>query len=400
MKKSTISFALVAAALIFALTMGIRQSVALFIGPINSATGLGFATISLAFAVAQLVWGITQPVAGAVADRYGTGRALAIGALLVAISTALTPAVNSQWALIVTVGLMAAIGAGFAGPSVLIAATSRFMPAERCSFAMGFVNAGGSLGQFMIAPLASALLVTAGWASALWVLAALMTIAIPLSIPLRGKPDVRGAAGAGGSLGQAIRTAMKDPNFLLLNIGFMVCGFHVAFIATHMPGVVALCGLPPTVGGWSLSVIGLFNIAGSLAVGWLAGRYQMKSLLSAIYALRALAVLAFLMAPKSGFTVLVFSAVLGLTYLSTVPPTAGLVMKFYGPQYMATLFGLVMLSHQIGGFLGAYLGGKTLDLTRSYDWMWYADIVLAIGAAIVHLPIRERATHRGAAVAA
>jgi MFS family permease len=166
----------------------------------------------------------------------------------------------------------------------------------------------------------------------------------------------------------------------------MVCGFHVAFIATHMPGVIALCGLPPTVSGMSLSIIGLFNILGSLGVGWLAAKFRMKSLLSVIYALRAIAVLLFLLAPKNEATVLVFSAVMGLTYLSTVPPTAGLVTKFYGPQYMGTLFGLVMLSHQVSGFFGAYLGGKTFELTNSYNWMWYVDIVLAVGAALVLVP--------------
>jgi predicted MFS family arabinose efflux permease len=179
----------------------------------------------------------------------------------------------------------------------------------------------------------------------------------------------------------------------MLCAGFFVCGFHVAFIATHLPGVVAACQLPPDIGAWSLAVIGLFNIVGSFAIGWAisfqGGRWRMKSLLSLVYATRAVAVLVFVLAPKTPTVMLVFAAVMGLTFLSTVPPTAGLVAKFFGPANMATLFGIVMLAHQIGGFLGAYLGGKAFEQTGSYDWMWYADIVLAVGAALIHLPIRE-----------
>ena len=193
---------------------------------------------------------------------------------------------------------------------------------------------------------------------------------------------------------QAIARALRDPNYLMLGAGFFVCGFHVAFIATHLPGVVASCQLPAVLGAWALGVVGLFNILGSLGVGWAVGRWRMKSLLSLVYAARALAVLAFLLAPKTETTLLVFAAVIGLTYLSTVPPTVGLVAKFYGTANMGTLFGLVMLSHQVGGFLGAYLGGKAFEWTGSYNWLWYADIVLAIGAALINLPIREAAPHR------
>ena len=193
---------------------------------------------------------------------------------------------------------------------------------------------------------------------------------------------------------------MRDPSYRLLAAGFFVCGFHVAFIATHLPGVVAACQLPPAVGAWALAVIGLFNIVGSFAMGWAVGRWRMKSLLALVYAARAIAVLAFLLAPKTEAVVLVFAAVIGLTYLSTVPPTAGLVAKMFGPARMATLFGVVMLAHQVGGFLGAWFGGKAFQWTGSYDWMWYADIVLAVGAALVNLPIREAPLKRMAAPAA
>ena len=191
----------------------------------------------------------------------------------------------------------------------------------------------------------------------------------------------------------AIRRAVSDRSFQLLAAGFFVCGFHVAFLATHLPGVVAACGLPPDIGAWSIAMLGLFNIVGSVGIGFLmgyrGGRWRMKSLLSLIYVIRGVAVLIFVLAPKTATVMLVFAAVMGLTFLSTVPPTAGLVAKFFGPANMATLFGLVMVTHQIGGFLGAWLGGKAFEATGSYDWMWYADIVLAVAAALIHLPIRE-----------
>ncbi len=196
---------------------------------------------------------------------------------------------------------------------------------------------------------------------------------------------------------EAIGTALRDPSFLMLGAGFFVCGFHVAFLATHLPGVVASCGLPVQFGAWSLALLGLFNIVGSVAMGWAVGRWRMKSLLSLVYATRALAVLLFLLAPKTGPVVLVFAAVMGLTFLSTVPPTVGLVAKFFGIGNLATLFGIVMLSHQVGGFLGAWLGGQVFEATGSFDWIWYIDIVLAIGAALINLPIREARVVRAAA---
>jgi len=206
---------------------------------------------------------------------------------------------------------------------------------------------------------------------------------------------VSGAAPASHeSVRAVLARAVALPSYRWLCAGFFVCGFHVAFIATHLPGVVASCQLPPEVGAWSLAVIGLFNILGSLTVGWAighqGGRWRMKSMLSLIYAARALAVLVFVFAPKTSTTMLVFAAVIGFTYLSTVPPTAGLVARFFGPAHMAMLFGVVMLSHQVGGFLGAYLGGKSVEWTGNYDWMWWADIVLAVGAALAHLPIDEK----------
>jgi predicted MFS family arabinose efflux permease len=235
----------------------------------------------------------------------------------------------------------------------------------------------------------------------------LTLLALPAAWVLRGSARQAAAATSAAPVKsettrQAIARAFADPSYRMLCAGFFVCGFHVAFIATHLPGVVASCNLPPAVGAWSLAIIGLFNIVGSVAMGWAVsfqgGRWRMKSLLSLVYATRAVAVLLFLFAPKTELTFLVFAAVIGVSYLSTVPPTAGLVAKFFGPAHMATLFGLVMLAHQLGGFLGAYFGGKSFEWTGSYNWMWYVDIVLAVGAALIHLPIREARAPRVAAV--
>jgi len=383
---------LLAAAGTFALTMGVRQTMGLFLSPLNTATGLGLASISLAFAFGQLWWGITQPFAGAVADKIGTGRVLLAGTALVALGTFLTPYMTSTLGLVIAIGVLAAGGAGMAGPAVLMAAATRLIPAEKRGLATGIVNAGGSTGQFLLAPLAAALMVGVGWVGAMQVLALLVLFALPAAWALRGHSQhVAGAGAAAQPLGtrEAIGQALRNPSYLMLSAGFFVCGFHVAFLATHLPGVVAACGLSPEWAGWSLALLGLFNIVGSIAMGWAVGRWRMKSLLSLVYAARGLAVLVFLLAPKSGPVVLVFSAVMGVTFLSTVPPTAGLVAKFFGPANMATLFGIVMLSHQVGGVLGAWMGGTVFQATGSYDWIWYVDIVLAVGAALVHLPIRE-----------
>ena len=221
----------------------------------------------------------------------------------------------------------------------------------------------------------------------------LILLALPAVFVLKGNSNALARSGRRAakplSAREAIGQALAHAELPLLSLGFFVCGFHVAFLATHLPGVVAACGLPPEVGGWSLAMIGLFNIVGSLAMGWAVGRWRMKSLLALLYATRGVAVLVFLLAPKTTLVMLVFAAVMGVTFLSTVPPTAGLVAKMFGPANMAMLFGIVMLAHQVGGFLGAFLGGYVFQATGSYDWVWYIDIVLAAGAALVNLPIRE-----------
>jgi MFS family permease len=382
---------MLAAAGTFALTMGVRQSLGLFLSGLNTSTGLGLGSISLAFAFGQLWWGLTQPFAGAMADRLGAGRVLLAGVALVALGTFITPYMTTTPGLVFAIGVLAAGGAGMAGPAVLIAASTRTIAPERRGIATGLVNAGGSFGQFVMAPIAATLIVAMGWAGAMQVMAVLVLLCLPAAWVLRGAPAHAAVAtdSKPQSARDAVRVATRDRSFLLLAAGFFVCGFHVAFLAVHLPGVVAACGLAPQWGGWALAMLGLFNIVGSLAMGWAVGRWRMKSLLALVYAARGLAVLVFLLAPKNGTVVLVFAAVMGVTYLSTVPPTAGLVAKFFGPGHMATLFGVVMLAHQAGGFLGSWLGGKVFERTGAYDIVWMIDIALAAGAALVNLPIRE-----------
>ena len=387
---------LLGAASAFALTMGVRQTMGLYLSALNSSTALGIGSISLAFAFGQLWWGLTQPFAGAVADRIGTGRVVALGVVLVAIGTFITPFMTTTAGLIFAIGVLAAGGAGMAGPSVLMGATTRLVSPEKRGLATGIVNAGGSFGQFAMAPIAIGLTAAVGWASSMQWLGVLVLLALPAAWLLRGNSKAIAAAAAAASgqkalsAREAIAQALGTPSYRYLSLGFLVCGFHVAFLATHLPGVVAACGLPPEVGGWALAMIGLFNIVGSLAMGWAVGRWRMKLLLSLLYATRGIAVLLFLLAPKTTAVMLVFAAVMGVTFLSTVPPTAGLVAKMFGPANMAMLFGIVMLAHQVGGFLGAFLGGYVFEATGSYDWVWYIDIALAAGAALIHLPIREK----------
>ena len=389
---------ILAAAAILMITMGARLTTGLFMSPINTATGLGIASISFALAVGQFVWGAAQPVFGAVADKWGSAKVIILGALMLAVGMALTPFVSSQWGLMFTMGFLSAAGAGAGSFSILIGATAQRLPPARRPFAAGFINAGGSFGQFVFAPLMQAIISSAGWIAAMLTMAATTLLTIPLAWPLRrgaGMSAVAGAAVAkpveapGMGLGKQIKIALRDPSYLFLHAGFFTCGFHIAFLVTHLPGEVALCGLSAGVSATALGLIGLFNIAGSLTAGALSTRYRMKSLLALMYASRAVIIVIYLLAPKTPLTFYIFAGALGFTWLATVPPTAGLVGKLFGTRYLSTLFGLTLLSHQVGGFLGAWLGGLSFVHFGDYTWMWYADIMLAVGAALINLPIRE-----------
>ncbi len=378
-----------AAAAILMVTMGARQSLGLFVSPLNSTTGLGIVTISLALAVGQFTWGAIQPIAGAVADRYGPGRVIVAGMVVLALGSAVTPFMSSGPGLIFSLGILSAIGSGAGSFSVLIgAAAQKLTPHERGK-AAGIINAGGSLGQFVFAPLTQRLISGLGWMGAMWSLAVITLAALPLVRAVAPKSPPKQKPAAGEGMWPTVKGAMSDRSYLLLHAGFFTCGFHIAFLVTHLPQEVNLCGLPPTVASWSLAIIGLANIAGSLLAGSGTARYRSKYILAAMYGSRSLLIGWYLMAPKTSLTFYIFAAGLGLTWLATVPPTAAIVGKLFGVRYLATLFGLTLLSHQIGGFLGAYLGGLAFERSGNYQWMWYADMALAALAALVNLPIRE-----------
>ncbi|MEY3409285.1 MAG: Oxalate:formate antiporter [Pseudomonadota bacterium] len=354
------------ASAILMITMGTRQSMGLYLGPLNTDTGLGIVTISLAMAVGQFVWGAIQPVAGAFADKYGPRPVLLYGLLILV------------------------IGSGACSFSVLLGAAAQRMPAESRGTASGIINAGGSFGQFVFAPIIQKFIQLFGWMGTMWSMAAVALLAIPLLNRLTSDthapvktPDPE------GGLKKAVRDAVHNPSYLLLHLGFFTCGFHIAFLVTHLPTEVGLCGLSPEVASWSLAIIGLANIAGSLYAGSCINSYRSKYILAFMYTSRAVLITIYLLAPKTEWTFYAFAMGLGFTWLATVPPTAALVGKLFGIRYLATLFGLTLLSHQIGGFLGAYLGGLALTINGDYQWMWWADIALSLMAGLVNLPIKE-----------
>ena len=387
-----------AAAGILMITSGIRLTNGLFLSPINSSTGLGIVSLSLAMAIGQFVWGAVQPLTGALADRHGARPVLLGGVSLMVVATASIPFMTSAFGISVMLGVLSAAGAGAASFSVLMGAVAQRMPAESRGEASGVINAGSSLGQFVFAPVAQKLIQLMGWMGTMWTMAALTLLALPLvhkvtantkAAQANTEPDL--------GLRQTLKDAFKTPSYGLIHAGFFTCGFHIAFLVTHLPGEVDLCGLPPEVASWSLAIIGLANIAGSLVVGSAVSKYRSKMILALMYASRAVLVLWYLWMPKTDLTFYLFAAGLGLTWLATVPPTAALVGKLFGIRYMGTLFGMTLLSHQIGGFLGAWLGGLAITQQGDYSWMWYADIALAVVAAVLNLPIKEAPVRQTAA---
>ena len=375
---------------ILMITMGTRQSMGLYVGPLNTDTGLGIVSISLAMAIGQFVWGAIQPIAGAFADKFGPRPVLLSGLLILVLGSALTPFVSSQLGLIVTLGLLTAIGSGACSFSVLLGAVAQRMPATSRGTASGIINAGSSFGQFVFAPIIGKLIQWVGWMSTMWAMAAVALLAIPLLNRLTNDTHAPAAAPTPeGGLKKAAADALRNPSYLLLHLGFFTCGFHIAFLVTHLPTEVGLCGLSPTVASWSLALIGLANIVGSLFAGSCINLYRSKYVLAVMYGSRAVLIALYLVAPKTEWTFYAFAVGLGLTWLATVPPTAALVGKLFGIRYLATLFGLTLLSHQIGGFLGAYLGGLVLEAQGDYQWMWLADIALSAMAALINLPIKE-----------
>lgn len=378
-----------------ALGMGLRQTSGLFLAPMTLDLGWTASGFALAIALQVLVNGLTQPLCGLLADRFGGRTVLMAGAALQAAAVAGMALSTSLFWFTVFAGLVMGVAVSAAGMPVVMASLTRLLPADMRARATGLGTAGSSFGQFLVVPVAALGIQGFGWQAALLGVATASLLIIPLALPLNDAPALP-AAEAGARLAapeqtvrDALGGALRDTTFWCLFFGFFVCGLHVSFMAVHLPGFVASCHLPLAVGAGAISLIGLFNVAGSLISGELTGRWKRRELLVAIYAGRGVVIAAFMFAEKTTTTVLVFSAAMGLLWLSTVPPTVALCARNYGTRWLATIFGLVFLGHQLGGFTGAYLGGLVLDRTGSYDLMWTLSILAAAFAALINLPVRD-----------
>ncbi len=379
---------LICGAAVLALNMGIRQTFGLFLEPVTLDLAMSRSNFALAIAVQNLLWGLLTPACGMLADRYGTGRVLAAGGLLYALGNTVMALGESAFAVHLGAGVMVGMAVGASGFPLVLAVVARSVPEERRSMALAIAATGGSVGQFLLVPFSQVMIEGLGWPAALLILAALAALIVPLAAALAGKPTM--AAAGPASPGGALSQARRHRGFLLLTAGFFVCGFHVSFIATHLPGYITSLNLDPLVGASALGLIGFFNILGGLAAGVLGSRFRLKYVLSMIYLARAVAIGLFLFGPKTEWAVFAFSAVIGLLWLSTVPLTSSLVGQIFGSRFMATLFGIVMLGHQLGAFFGAWLGGLSYDLTGSYDGVWILSILLGLLAAALHWPIADR----------
>ncbi|MEX2318326.1 MAG: MFS transporter [Bauldia sp.] len=394
----TVPVILVAGCLIAVLNGGPRSTMGFFLTPMSSEQGWGREIFALAIAIQNLVWGIGQPFVGMLADRFGTARVLVGGSLLYALGLVLMANTSDPVTLQMTAGVL--IGLGIAGSAFMLvmAAFGRLLPEHMRPLAYGLGTSGSSVGQFIFAPLGQAFIQAYGWQTALTIMAAIV-LAIPVfSCAVRGKPAAMAVAPGKSdqSIPEALREAFSHGSYRLLVLGFFVCGFQVAFIMIHLPPYLADAGIPAAYGGYALALIGLFNIIGSISAGVLSGRMPRRWILAAIYFGRSLVILGFILVPISIASVLIFSVLMGVLWLSTVPPTQQLVAIMFGTRYMATLFGFVFLSHQIGSFFGVWLGGFLYDRTGSYDVVWWLSVALGIFAAIVHMPIVEKQVARPA----
>jgi MFS family permease len=394
--------ALLCGAVIVTIAMGLRQSYGLLLRPVELEIGVGREAFGLAIALQNLLLGLAQPFVGALADRHGAGRVAAAGGLLYAVSLVLASQAAGAFGLQMTLGTL--LGLAMTGVTfvVVLGAVGRFVPAEKRGLAFGIVTAGGSVGQFLLVPAMQIAIAGLGWRGALLAGAALSAAMIVLAAGIAGRPSAAPSASAvpQQSIKEALRQAGGHSGYWLLNLGFFVCGFHVAFIATHLPAFLADQGLDPSVGARALALVGLFNIFGSYAFGLSADRLRKKNVLAAIYFGRAVVIAGFLAVPFTPLSATVFACAMGFLWLGTVPLTSGLVGQIFGVRYLSTLFGIVFMSHQIGAFFGAWAAGLLFERTGSYDLAWTVSIVLAIIAGVANLPIRDAPLARPAGAAA
>jgi MFS family permease len=390
--------------LIAMLGFGARAGLGFFLTPMSRAYGWDREVFSLALAIQMLLWGAAQPFCGALADRFGPTRVLSIGAVLYALGLASMAYASSPGLLNLSAGVV--IGFGLAGSSftIVIGAFGKLMPPQWRTLAFGAGTAAGSFGQFLFSPLTVGLIDGFGWQHTLLIFAAVVLLVVPLSLALALPRDAAvpaaGAAPRQQSVTQALAEALGHRSYVLLVLGFFTCGFQIFFIAVHLPAYLVDRGLPAWTGGWTLGVIGLFNIIGAIVAGWLSALMPKRYILSFIYFARAVAILVYIMLPPSSAATVTFGAVLGLLWLSTVPPTSGLVAVMFGTRWLAMLFGFVFFSHQVGGFLGVWLGGVLFERTGSYDAVWWLAILLGLLSAAINLPIIEKPVERLAAVPA
>ncbi|MES9846490.1 MAG: MFS transporter [Candidatus Sedimenticola sp. PURPLELP] len=385
---------IIAGCLIAMIGFGVRSVFGLFLDPMTEARGWSRETFALAMAIQNLLWGIGVPIASAIADRLGPTRVLGFGALMYGAGVWGMATTTSGMGLHLFAGLLTGLGIAFTAFSIVLASLARVVSPGRRSLVLGLGTAAGSFGQVVFSPLGQTFISQFGWSNALLILAASALVIIPLALVLPGNTAHPGEPASNQTMGEAITEATGHRGFLLLTTGFFVCGFHVAFITVHFPAYVKDLGLAAEVGAYAMAIIGMFNIIGSFASGAAGQIWSKKSGLAFIYFTRAIVITALLMAPKTEFTIYLFSCAMGLLWLSTVPLTSGIVAQVFGVRYMATLFGIVFFSHQVGSFLGVWLGGRLYDTTGTYDTVWWAGVILGITAALIHLPINEKPLQR------
>ena len=380
---------MLAGATLVSATLGIRQVFGLFLQPISLELGTGFQLFSLAIAVQNLIWGLSSPLFGAAADRHGPWRVAAIGALLYGGGLFLMASYVTEAGIFIG-QILIGLGLGSAGISIAIGAVARAAPPEKRSLAMGLVTSFGSFGQFALVPLTQILMVTGGWQFALLMLSVIMASMVAVAMGLRTPANsARPIEGPDLTIGAALQQAVSSRDYILLTVGFFVCGLQLVFITTHLPTYLHDSGLSPNISSWALALIGLFNIVGAFVCGWLGGVVSKKKSLATVYLLRGITIAAFILIPPTPVTALLFGACMGLLWLGTIPLTSGLIVVFFGPRYLSMLYGLVFLSHQIGSFVGAWLGGIWYDWFGNYEAMWWLNAAAGLFAFIVNWAIRE-----------
>ncbi|MGB2095207.1 MAG: MFS transporter [Candidatus Puniceispirillaceae bacterium] len=380
---------MLAGATLVSATLGIRQVFGLFLQPISLELGTGFQLFSLAIAVQNLVWGLSSPLFGAAADRYGPWRVAAIGALLYGGGLFLMSSYVTEAGIFIG-QILIGLGLGSAGISIAIGAVARAAPPEKRSIAMGLVTSFGSFGQFALVPVTQILMVTGGWQFALLMLSVIMASMVAVAMGLRTPAgSARPIEGPDLTIGAALQQAVSSRDYILLTVGFFVCGLQLVFITTHLPTYLHDAGLSPDISSWALALIGLFNIIGAFVCGWLGGVVSKKKSLATVYLLRGITIATFILIPPTPVTALLFGACMGLLWLGTIPLTSGLIVVFFGPRYLSMLYGLVFLSHQIGSFVGAWLGGIWYDWFGNYEAMWWLNVAAGLFAFVVNWAIRE-----------